>query len=151
MMLSDFTKQPRGPYAFDYCLANQTIATPMGEFTVELQMAVGGNTPSDDAMVRRADEFVALIRVQFEKTHDKVFEHYQMAAEDGEWLESCGVPEGLDRVGIVQHLQVRSLSVRRDENAVEEYSSRVFVVPDWDEEHAIYRAYSDGKWEFVDC
>jgi uncharacterized protein DUF6985 len=151
MTLSDFTKQPRGAYAFDFWVANRAIPTPMGEFAVELQMGIGDNAPPADEMVRQADELVGLLRAHIETIHDKVFEHYQMVAEQGGWLGSCGIPSGLDREGILDHLQVRTLTVSRDEDADEVYRSRVFIVPDWDEEHAIYLAHCDGEWEFVEC
>lgn len=149
MTLSDFKKQPRGPETFDTCVAKRTIKTALGDFTVELQMDIG-DTPTD-VMIRRADELVELLQAHSKTIHDKVFEHYRMAAEDVSWLDLCDVPEGLDRVGVLKHLQVRSLVVSREEDGDEEYSSRVYIVPEWDEEHAIYLAYSRGDWEFVDC
>ena len=145
MTLSDFTKQPPGQYPFGFWVANRAIPTPMGEFTVELQMGIGDKAPPDDKMLRQADELVALLQAHIETIHDKVFEHYQMFAEQG------GVPSGLDRDEILDQLQVRTLTVSRDENADEVYRSRVFIIPDWDEEHAIYLAYGDGEWEFVEC
>jgi hypothetical protein len=123
----------------------------MGEFTVELQMGIGDKAPPDDEMLRQADELVELLHAHIGTIHDKVFEHYQMVAEQGGWLGSCGVPGGLDRVEILEHLQVRTLTVSRDADANEVYRSRAFIIPDWDEEHAIYLAYYDGEWEFVDC
>src|SRR5262245_53573765 len=111
MTLSDFTKQPRGPYAFDFWIANQPIPSPMGDFTVELQMDVGDKAPPSDEMVRKADELVRLFRDQVETIHNMVFEHYKTVAEDGDWLELCGVATGLDRMGILEHLEVRSLTV----------------------------------------
>ena len=101
MNLSDFTKQPRGPFGFDIWTSKQTIPSPMGEFAVELQMGVGENAPPDSEMLRHADELVALFRVNLEIIHDKVFEHYQMVAGDSDWLGGCGVPADLDRDGIL--------------------------------------------------
>src|SRR5262245_11292389 len=151
MTLSDFTKQPRGAYAFDFWTANKAIPSPMGEFTVELQMGVGDNAPPDNEMLRHAEELVALFRADVEIIHDKVFEHYQMMTDDSDWLEMCGVPANLDRDGILEHLEVRTLSVLRGGDEDEPYVSRVYIVPAWDEEHAIYLAHQGGEWEFVEC
>ena len=145
MILSDFTKQPRGLYPFDSWVANRAIPTPMGEFTVELQMGIGDKAPPDDKMLRQAEELIQLLEAHIGTIHDKVFEHYQMVAEQG------GFPSGLDREGILDQLEVRTLTVSRDEHADEVYRSRVFIIPAWDEEHAIYLAYCDGEWEFVEC
>jgi len=145
MTLSDFTKQPRGAYLFDFWVANRAIPTAIGEFTVELQMGIGDKAPPDDKMVRQADELIELLQAHIRTIHDKVFEHYQMVAEQG------GFPSGLDREEILDQLQVRTLTVSRDENADEVYRSRVFIIPEWDEEHAIYLAYCAGEWEFVEC
>jgi hypothetical protein len=145
MTLSDFTKQPSGTYPFDFWVANRALPTPMGEFTVELQMGIGDKAPPDDKMLRQAEELIQLLEAHIGTIHDKVFEHYQMVAEQG------GFPSGLDREGILDQLEVRTLTVSRDEHADEVYRSRVFIIPAWDEEHAIYLAYCDGEWEFVEC
>jgi hypothetical protein len=150
MTLSDFTKQPRGPFAFDCWTANQAIPSPMGEFIVELQMGVGDNAPPDREMLRCAEELVALFRANVEIIHDKVFEHYQAVTAEGGWEGGCEVPADLDRLGMLAHLEVRTLTVSRVGDEDEPYVSRVYISPAWDEEHGIYLAYRDGEWEFVD-
>jgi hypothetical protein len=121
------------------------MPTPMGEFTVELQMGIGDKAPPDAKMLRQAEALIELLQAHIATIHDKVFEHYQMVAEHG------GFPSGLDREEILDQLQVRTLTVSRDENADEVYRSRVFIIPEWDEEHAIYLAYCDGEWGFDEC
>lgn len=123
----------------------------MGEFTVELQMAVGDTAPPDNEMLRRAEELVALFRANVELIHDLVFEHYQALTDDSSWLGMCGVPADLDREAILEHLEVRTLTVSRDGDEDEPYISRVYIIPAWDEEHAIYLAPCDDGWEFVEC
>jgi len=150
MTLSDFTKRSHGPYALDFWTAKQAIPSPMGEFTLELQMDVGDHSPPDSEMLRRADELVALFRVNVEVIHDKVFEHYQRLTDDGDWLEMCGVPADLDRDGILEHLEVRKLTVSRCGDEAEPYPSRVYIDPSWDVEHSICLAHHDGAWEFVE-
>ena len=140
MTLSDFTKEPRGASAFDSWTANQAIPSPMGEFTVEVRMGLGDSAPPDNEMLRRAEELVALFRANVEIIHNKVFEHYQMCSESAD----------LDRDGILGHLEVRTLTVFRGGDPDEPYVSRVYIIPDWDVEHAIYLAHRDGEWEFVD-
>ena len=151
MTLQDFTKQPRGPLKFDIWRAKQAIPSPMGDFAVELHMAMGDSSPPSEDMLRQADTLVALFKAHVTTIHAKIFEHYQAVADQGEWLAACGVSEGLDREGIVEHLQDRRLVVSRDEDDDQSYLSRVFLTPDWDEEHAIYLAHEDGEWVFVEC
>jgi hypothetical protein len=121
----------------------------MGKFDVELQMGIGDKAPPDAEMVRQAEEFVRLVQAHINTIHDKVFEHYQSVTDEGGWIGSCGVPRGLDRVAMLDHLQVRTLTVFADEEAGEGFLTRVYIIPDWDEEHGIYLAFSDNEWEFV--
>jgi hypothetical protein len=151
MDISDFVKQPRGPRSFDVWTARQSIPTPMGDFSIDLQMRSGDKSPPSEAMLRQAEKLIGLLRTHVQKIHDMVFESYQMAADDEEWLDSCGVPAGLDRTGIIGHLQHRSLTVSADADEDGKPTMRVFIIPDWDEEHAIFLAHRDGAWEFVDC
>jgi hypothetical protein len=151
MTLSDFTKQPHGPFTLDCWTSNQAIPSPMGEFIVELQMGLGDNAPPDSEMLRRAEELVALFRANIEIIHDRVFEHYQMVTGNSGWLGDSGVPADLDRSGILEYLEVRTLTVSRDCDEDGPYMRRVYIIPTWDEEHGIYLAYRDGEFEFVDC
>ena len=146
--LSDFEKQPRGPYAFDFWIAKEPLSTPIGDFTVELQMGVGDTDPPDDEMLRRANALVALLPTDFRKIQDRVFEHYQMS-DDPDRLEEMGIPTDCDRDSILAYLEARSLVVSRsvsDEGV--DYTSLVHSIPAWDEEHAIFLAYQEGDWKF---
>jgi hypothetical protein len=144
--IADFERQPRGPYLFDWWLARQRVPTPLGLFSVQFQMLGDDDTnPPDDEMLRRAAELVRYAETHGDFILDIVVGHYLRAAEDCEWLEVCGVPQGLGRDRIADYVREdRILVVSRHLTWDQPYSSAIYVVPLWDEEHALSLDFRDG-------
>jgi hypothetical protein len=146
MNLSDFEKQSSGLSLFDTWTAINPISTPIGDFSVELYMGIGDKRPPDGEMLQRANDLVALLLTEFEIIRDKLFEHYRMYAEVP-GFEFSGVPYGLDREGIVKYVDDLALTVSRQRSLLgTRYSSRVYVIPQWDVEHGIYLARRGSEW-----
>ena len=141
MNRSDFKKEDS-----DTWVAKEKVATSIAEFTVRLQTG-GTKMPLSDEMIRSAEEFVALVRADIERIHDKVFECYEaFAANDPNWLEDmCGVPTDLDRAGVLGHLQNPALTVASYQPDGP-LTCQVYFIPDWDEEHGLYIEHRNGKW-----
>jgi len=149
MTLADFEKQPRGPYLFDWWVAQQRIATPLGLFSVEFQISGDDDTdPPDEEMLRRANGLVSYTESQGEFILDIVYGHYRyylLSAENRDWLEECGVPRDLSRNKIADYVREdRSLVVTRNLGWEQPYSSTIHVVLLWDEEHALSLDFRDG-------
>lgn len=114
-------------------------------------MAEVDEAPPDAEMIRRAEQLVTRFRASVRQIHDKVFEHYQETNGGDGWLGFGGSSGGLSRAEILEHLEARTLTVARDGDEDDPYSCRVYIIPDWDEEHAIYLDYQEGEWEFVEA
>jgi hypothetical protein len=145
MTLSEFQKQPRGPYAFDRWIWRDRVATPAGNFIVQLQMGVGDTSPPDDEMLRRASELVIYVKSHGDYILDIVFGYYLLASES-EWLDMAGVPRGLTRETVLS--QVRDdpeLVVSRRLSRPDPYDSSVYLVPLWDEDHGLSLEVRDGQ------
>ena len=145
MTVSEFQKQPRGPYAFDHWIWDKRVSTPLGDFSVEFQMLGDGDTnPPDDEMLRRASELVRYAEAHGDYILDIVFGYYLLAGES-EWLDMAGVPKGLTRQTVSSQVRDdRTLVVSRHLDWDEPYDSAIHVVPLWDEEHALTLEFQDG-------
>jgi hypothetical protein len=146
MTIGDFEKQPRGGYLFDWWVGKQRVATPLGLFSVEFQMLDENDTNlPDNEMLRRTSELVSYTESHGESILEIVHGHYLLAAEDPDWLEDCEVPRGLTRHRIADYVREdRSLVVARHLSGEPPYTSSIFVVPLWDEEHALRLDFRDG-------
>ena len=145
MTISEFEKQPRGPCLFDHWVWHRRVPTPLGDFSVEFQMAVGDAEPPDEEMMRRASELVQYARAHGNYILDIVFGHYLLAGES-DWLDLAGVPRGLTRETVSPQVRDdRTLVVSRHLNWDERYDSAIHVVPLWDEEHALTLEFRDGQ------
>lgn len=145
MNAEDFEKQPREPYLFDWWVGREVVPTPLGPFKVELLVGVGETNPPDDEMFRRASELMTFVDGHGEYIVDIVFGYYLLATEDSEWLEFCGVPQGLNRQTVKNFVREdRSLVVSRHLGSAEPYSSTIHLVPLWDEEHALRLGIRNG-------
>ncbi len=145
MTPSEFKKQRRGPRLFDRWLWKKSVATPLGNFSVELQMGVGDTNPPDDEMVKRAAELVQYAEAHGDCILDIVFGYYRLAGES-DWLDMAGVPTGLTRQAVSSQVRDdRTLVVSRHLDWDEPYDSAIHVVPLWDEEHALSLELRDGQ------
>lgn len=148
MRLTEFVKAPRGPNLFDSWVHPTAIASPLGNFTVELFPETG---EPDVQMVQKAIVLVEFLQSRSEKVVSKVFEHYKRLLRDPDWLTECHVPVDLSRKDLSSYLQARSLMVHRsDDDGKRVYESRIYVSPQWDIEHAIYLAISGTGVTFSD-
>jgi hypothetical protein len=96
-------------------------------------------------MLEQVNTLAAFVRANPDKMIDKVYEHYQSISQQVEWMEACGVPTDLPRHGLAAYIVMLNLVIDR-----EEPEPTIYVVPRWDEEHAIYLAVQDGQVEFQD-
>ena len=145
MTASEYQKQARGSYAFDHWLWQRRVASPLGDFVMELQMLGAEDTnPPDEAMLKRSAELVRYAEAHGDYVLDLVFGYYLFAAESGNWLERCGVPTGLTKETVSAYVRNdRSLVVSRHLDWDEPYASVIYIVPLWDEEHAMYLEFHD--------
>ena len=148
----EFHKQPRGPFLFDFYKHPVSIPSPLGEFTVELQMAVGDTGPPDQAMIDTADDLVTQFTADEDRITKLVFEQYKTVSDEPDWLDECEIPLGLATDELGPYLHACTLSIRRDlDNRNEPYSARVHMLPQWDEEHGLYFKRGGDGWIRVDC
>ena len=143
---ADFEKQPRGPYRFDRWKCREGVSTALGPFAVSLQIVGKNDTnPPDSEMVRRASDLVTYTQNNAEDILDIVYGHYLFVSQHPDWLQECGVPLNLSRDGVLQYLgDDRSLVVSRHLDWQEPYASTIFMVPKWDEEHALRLEFLEG-------
>lgn len=144
--LSELTQQKKKPSRW---VLNRTVASPLGEFPLELSKDGKDPSPPDEEMLKRGAELVRYVETHGEYLVDIVFGHYLFACELG-WMESKSVPVGLTREAIASQLREdRSLSVNRDLDLelddLPPYESFIYVVPLWDEEHGLSMLFQDGK------
>lgn len=138
MNFSDFKKHDVSTW-----VSKQKVITSIAEFTLRLETG-DKKKPPDDAMIRRADEFIGLVQSNVEGIHDQLYDSYQSVDDD--WLKQCGVPANLDRGGVLEYLRYADLIVERDANSGEPYLCQVYFVPEWDEEHGLYLQFRNDKW-----
>jgi hypothetical protein len=146
MTAAEFQKQPRGPYLCDHWVWHRRVPTPLGDFSVELQMLGDDDTnPPDEEMLRRASELVRYAETHGDYILDIVFGYYRLAGES-DWLDMAGVPRGLTRETVSSQVRdERTLVVSRHLDWAEPYDSAIHVVPLWDEEHALTLEWRDGQ------
>lgn len=146
MNISEFQKQPRGPYLFDHWVWNKRVRTPLGDFSVELQMLGDNDTnPPDDEMLKRAFELVRYAEAHGDYLLDIVFGYYRLA-EESDWLDMADVPSGLSRETVSSQVREdRTLVVSRHLDWNEPYNSAIHIVPLWDEEHGLSLEFRDGQ------
>ena len=146
MTVADFEKQPRGLRLFERWIAQQQITTPLGSFSIEFHMGNDDTDPPDEEMLKRARELVSYTESHGDAILDIVFGHYLLTAEDGYWLEDCHVPRDVTRNRIAEYVRAdRSLVVARHVGSDQPYSSSIYIVPLWDEEHALSLDFADGE------
>jgi len=145
MELTEFKKQPRGPYEGDCWVWDKWVVSPLGPLAVEFQI-FGDRNPPDEEMLRRGKELARYVEEHGEYVLDVVFGAYLFAGRH-DFLEYSGVPEGLTRETITNQLrgEIRSLTVSRDPDFEGIYNSAIFFIPLWDEEHALSLDFRDGK------
>lgn len=143
MNISEFKKQP-DEYSFDVWHWKDAVATPLGKATVEFQ--IENRKEPDDEMLQRAAELVQYAQAHGDHILDIVHGSYlSVSKTDPDYLKLCGVPADLAREKMEDYLEREPfLVVTRDDNEDEPYNSSVFVVPLWDEEHALTLKFQDG-------
>jgi hypothetical protein len=113
----------------------------MGDFIAELR------EPPNDELLEEVNVLAGFVQSNIDEVWEKVYEHYQRAAADRQWMKSCGVPTRLDRKGILPYLRSRQVVVERDEGEVD---GVIFIDPLWDVEHKIYLRLEGGVLSFSD-
>jgi hypothetical protein len=146
MTVSEFQKQPRGPYLFDRWLWDKRVSTPLGEFSVELLMLGNDDThPPDEEILRRASELVRYVEANGEYILDIVFGYYRLAGEN-DWLDLAGVSRGHTRETVSSLVRDdRTLVVSRHLEWDEPYDSVIHIAPLWDVEHALSLEFHNGQ------
>lgn len=136
MILSEFSKQPRGPARFETWLWNNRVQTILGGLAVELYAPI--DTQPNDAMANLASELAEYAKANDKHLLDLIHGHYLYAEMKG-WLNFWNVPTSLARSEILS--QVESVILNVDS----ELFSSVYVNPLWDPEHKLCLTYEDGK------
>ncbi len=134
MQLSEFIRQPRGPYRFDTWLWNQSVKTELGFLPVEL--CCDTDKLPGESMVNLASELVAFARGNGSLLLDLIYGHYRYFEANG-WLQYWHVPAGLAQSEIMDQVETVILSVHAD------LFASVHVDPRWDPEHKLCLSY-DG-------
>ena len=112
--------------------------------TCELHVHPGGCLTAEDLI----DQFTT----DKDRVTQLVFQQYKLVSADSDWLEDCEMPNGLDADQLGPYLRARTLSVSRDlDDRNEPYSARVYMSPQWDEEHGLYLKRDGDGWIQVDC
>jgi hypothetical protein len=144
LAITDFEKQPCGPYFFNRWVAAQQIPTPLGTFAIQFQM--NDTNPPENEMLLRASELIRFVETHGEQLLDIVYGHYLLTAEPPDWLESFDVPRGLNRAEVPAYISDhRLLVVSRHLNWKEQYRRVVFVDPLWDTEHKLSLDLRNGS------
>lgn len=99
---------------------------------------------------------IVALRDAFQADMDRlvllVHEEYLLATDDKEWCEMIELPTGLRPEELEPLLSNQSITVSDfGEEEEEPNPGRVYMSPEWDEEHGLYFARLQGKWEKVDC
>jgi hypothetical protein len=133
MQLSDFKKQPRGPYLFDTWLWDQSIETTIGTLPVELYCDI--DTLPSDAMISLANELAVFAETYSTLLLDIIYGHYR-CAEARDWLRYWNVPAGLARSEVISQVESIILNVHAD------LFAGVHIDPHWDPEHKLSLTYA---------
>lgn len=135
--LHDFREHAEGLNSMRSWLASSTVSTPLGSFSVEITA-----TP-DDELVALANVVVALMLKEQQTILSLVYDRYQRAAEDHQWMKTHGVPIDLSRAEVVDYISDRFIRVRRHPTgrAMGSISMRV----KWDVEHGVQFGLTDGR------
>lgn len=80
MHLRDFHHAPRGPRLFEHWVSHARFPSPIGEFVIELHMAIGDQP--DERMIREAERLVR----EFEQYTDLVVEK---PLDSRSWPDRC--------------------------------------------------------------
>jgi hypothetical protein len=152
MKLSDFVLQPRGAYNFDHYIHPMTIPSPLGDFSLELYVDSASRRPADQKMLAA----IIALRQTFEDDMDSlvalVHQQYLNATEDEEWCDVCDLATGLSADELAPLLDGRAITVWQNETDGDNPNpGRIYMSPQWDEEHGLYFARVDNKWVQVDC
>jgi len=151
MKIEDFKKQKRGPYLFDWFRHPNTINSRLGVFSLELTVEM--DKVPNQAMADAMEKLIG----KFEKNKDMiaqmVFKEYlTIAKAEPDWLESCEVPLNLSIDDLAPFIKAQALTVSDDvDDAEDRHHPRVYMSPQWDEEHGFYLQFEGDHIERVDC
>lgn len=152
--LSDFIIQPRGCFLFDFYIHPKPIQSVLGDFFLEFQVDDSVITPPSHEML----EVIILLSTAFKNDTMAlallVYQEYLLAVEDIEWCKECQLPVGLKLEEISPLLSQQTIGVSYDmmyEPNIDLISrGRVYMSPQWNEEHGLYVTRVNDKWEIVD-
>lgn len=138
MKLEDFEKESR-----DEWKSKEPVTTVVGDLFVELSINDRAGPP-DEAMLKLADELVRFVQTHGDLLLSSIYGHYCNAEESGH-LDFWDVPKGLSREQVLSEVEHINLSVSRDKDAQRAYASYIYVIPNWEQEHALYLRCADGQ------
>jgi hypothetical protein len=133
----DFEKRPRGPQLSDSWLAKAPLETPLGAFRIELDES------PDSELLDCVSELATFVSNEYDAILNVVYESYQEAAAENDWLRGCGVPRRLSEIQVKRYLQSRVIFARRDRQR--QIVGSIFIGPQWDEEHGIHFGVVGGR------
>lgn len=150
MKLDDFQK-----HDVEYPGENYVRSTPvpslLGDFTVE--MTVGEGEVPDQDLMDRLQGLIDRFQRDAEKVASLLHESYrEFVEQDPEWFEDVDIPTDLKVDQLAAYLDFRSLTIDSEPNhRGEEFPARVYISPQWDEEHGFYLRFDGSDWQQVDC
>ncbi len=127
------------------------VASPMGDFTVEMTVEEGASP--DQTLFEKCRALVDQFVQDVDKITELLHESYRdVAEEDPDWFEEAEIPTDLRPDQLADLLETRSLTISSEPNhRGEEYPARVYISPEWDEEHGFYLKFAGSSWEQVEC
>ena len=132
MLLSEFSKQPRGPYRFETWLWKDSVPTVVGDLPIELYTTID-EEPSE-AMVEIATELATYVSSHGDFILDLIYGDYLNSEKNG-WLSFWNVPTGLGRNEILNQVESIILTIQSDLLAT------IYVNPLWEIEHKLSFTY----------
>lgn len=154
MNLHEFTAEPRGPCSFDTYRHHDTIETPIGSFTVELQVDDASQAPPDAQMLGALCEYVDAVANDNDTLIAAIFAAYREAASDKRWFSILELPDDLtinELPRLVHGGRVASERFADADLDTDVYHVAVHVQQDWDAEHGLHFVRENGEWLRTDC
>jgi len=149
MQISEFLPQPNSAFKHP-----RQVASRLGKFFVELKPDRGA---PDDQMLLLVEELMADFQSAKDQLEQSVYEEYQDAARDKDWMVHCGVPTGLSLSDLAPYILERVLVVYRyqtgygeETDSEPEYLRQVYLRPKWDEARSLFFEYHRGQWNRLD-
>jgi hypothetical protein len=136
----EFVHQDRGPRLFDRWQWKERVPTVLGNLIVELTSDDGA--PPDVALADAAAEVAQFATANGDLLLDLIYGHY-LYAQENDWLNFWGVPQGLSRNRILSQVESVKLTVRRSDDG--QIHAVIYINPMWEQEHKLFLSVRDRR------